>query len=368
MKLLKSFVPMLSAVAALFAGAASAADEKEDLLSRFDRELLTVMSGFAEARESGVASSFRQSYMKTFDKFISDANTLEGIITELGIGEDLNLATHTRNIRTAFQTPAQTAASGSSSNQKGNNRSSSGSAVSKANDPLSRMTGKSLSDYTGIGGASTSSSGSASAQSQSPAGFSFHMAGNAVQTLSSLGFGLRNGKYSVSPRYRRILPYLELKRDVEYFNTSYEHFDTLISNQVWRSDFEKRLKRMNKLAVQVQPVYRAYFPNRTLSIGAETERLARVYSKFVEYVRATEQAEAAKKRNQEDSRSAFDQIRQSNIPDKGLILKDYDTAAAHFAEIFADMDSVDWTANQFSADGPSAGKDDEAKASAKKAD
>ena len=351
MKRLNLLVPILTAVAALFAGTASAADEKEDILARFDRELLTVMSGFAEARESGVSSAFRQEYLSTFDKFVKDANTLQGIVVELGIGEDLNLATHARNIRTAFQTPAQTAATGSSSNQKGNNKSSSGSAVSKSNDPLSRMTGKSLSEYTGVGGTSTSSSGSSSAQNQSPAGFSFHMAGNAVQTLSSLGFGLRSGKYSVSPRYRRILPYLELKRDVEYFNASYEHFDSLIEIGVWRTDFEKRLKRMSKLAAQVQPVYRAYFPDKSVSLSAEAERLTRVYNKFIEYVKAVAQAEQQSSRMNSNT-NAFNQIRQSNIPDKGLILKDYDTAATHFAEFFADMDSIDWTVNPFSESGP----------------
>ena len=354
MKRLKLFVPILAAAAALFAGTLSAADEKEDILARFDRELLTVMSGFAEARESGVSSAFRQEYLSTFDKFVKDANTLQGIVVELGIGEDLNLATHARNIRTAFQTPAQTASSGSSSNQKDRNgRTSSGSAAAKASDPLSRMTGKSLSEYTGIGGAS--SSGSASAQNQSPAGFSFHMAGNAVQTLSSLGFGLRSGKYSVSPRYRRILPYLELKRDVEYFNASYEHFDSLIEIGVWRTDFEKRLKRMSKLAAQVQPVYRAYFPNKSVSLSAEAERLTRVYNKFIEYVKAVAQAEQQSSRLNANT-SAFDKVRQSNIPDKGLILKDYDTAASHFAEFFADMDSIDWTVNPFSESGPA--KDD----------
>ena len=360
MKRLNLLVPILTAVAALLAGTASAADEKEDILARFDRELLTVMSGFAEARESGVSSAFRQEYLSTFDKFVKDANTLQGIVVELGIGEDLNLATHARNIRTAFQTPAQTAASGSSSNQKGNSKSSSGSAVSKANDPLSRMTGKSLSEYTGIGGASPS--GSASAQSQSPAGFSFHMAGNAVQTLSSLGFGLRSGKYSVSPRCRRILPYLELKRDVEYFNASYEHFDSLIEIGVWRTDFEKRLKRMSKLAAQVQPVYRAYFPDKSVSLSAEAERLTRVYNKFIEYVKAVAQAEQQSSRLNENN-SAFDKVRQSNIPDKGLILKDYDTAASHFAEFFADMDSIDWTVNPFSESGPA--QDDMVKLPAK---
>lgn len=365
MKRLNLLVPILTAVAALLAGTASAADEKEDILARFDRELLTVMSGFAEARESGVSSAFRQEYLSTFDKFVKDANTLQGIVVELGIGEDLNLATHARNIRTAFQTPAQTATtSGNSSNQKDrNSRTSSGSAAAKASDPLSRMTGKSLSEYTGIGGAS--SSGSSSAQNQSPAGFSFHMAGNAVQTLSSLGFGLRSGKYSVSPRYRRILPYLELKRDVEYFNASYEHFDSLIEIGVWRTDFEKRLKRMSKLAAQVQPVYRAYFPDKSVSLSAEAERLTRVYNKFIEYVKAVAQAEQQSSRMNSNT-NAFDKVRQSNIPDKGLILKDYDTAASHFAEFFADMDSIDWTVNPFSESGPA--KDDMIKLPAKASD
>ena len=48
--------------------------------------------------------------------------------------------------------------------------------------------------------------------------------------------------------------------------------------------------------------------------------------------------------------NAFNQVRQSGIPDKGLILKDYDTAASHFAEFFADMDSIDWTVKPFSAE------------------
>lgn len=365
MKRLKQIVPILTAVAALFAGTVSAADEKDDILARFDRELLMVMSGFAEARESGVSSAFRQEYLGTFDAFVKDANTLQGIVVELGIGEDLNLATHARNIRAAFNAPVQTAtaASGSSSNQKDRNKSSSGSAVTKANDPLSRLTGQSLSEYAGVGGGRTSSSGSASAQSQTPAGFSFHMAGSAVQTLSSLGFGLRSGKYSVSPRYRRILPYLELKRDVEYFNTSYEHFDSLIEIAVWRNDFEKRLKRMTRLAAQVQPVYRAYFPDKSVSIGTEAERLARVYNKFVEYVRAVAQSEQQSSRLNSTNSNAFDQVRQSNIPDKGLILKDYDTAAARFADFFADMDSIDWTVNPFSESGPE--KDDAVKLPAK---
>ena len=358
MKLPKTFVTMLTAAIVLFSGAASAAQEKEDLLARFDRELLIVMSGFAEAHESGVSSAFRQEYLGTLERFVSDANTLQGIINELGIGEDLAPATHARNIREAFQAPVQSA-SPSSTTKKNQQKDS----AAKANDPLSRMTGKSLSEYNGLGSQTGTGSGG-TVMTRMPAGFSFHMAGNVVQTLSSLGFGLRNGKYSVSPRCRRILPYLELKRDVEYFNTSYEHFDTLISNPVWRPDFEKRLKRMSRLAIQVQPVYRAYFPDKSLSIGAEVERLTKVYNKFVEYVKATQQAEQANTRL--GGNSAFDQVRQSNIPDKGLILRDYRAAAARFAEIFADMDSVDWTVSPFSEKGPAAEKDDEVKLPAKK--
>ena len=345
---LKSFVPMLAAVAALFSGVLSAADEKDDLLARFDRELLIVMSGFSEARNSGVGSAFRQEYIGTLDKFISDANTLQGLVTKLEIGEDLNLATHARNIRTAFQAPVQSQPAADT--QKDSKKKSN---VAKANDPISRITGRSLSDYAGL----ESAGGTASASQGQSAGFSFHMAGNAVQTLSSLGFGLRNGQYSVSPRYRRILPYLELKRDVEYFNASYEHFDTLVTIAPWRSDFEKRLKRMTRLAAQVQPVYRAYFPGKSVAVGTETERLARTYSRFLEYVKAVEQAEQANSRLS-DNKSAFDQVRQSSIPDKGLILRDYDTAASRLAEFFADMDSVDWTVEPFSEKGPSNSKDD----------
>ena len=346
MKRLRMFVPILAAAAALFACTASAADEKEDILARFDRELLIVMSGFAEARESAVSSSFRQNYISSLDRFVNDANSLQSIITDLGIGEDLSPATHARNIRTAFQAPVQTAAE--STNQKDKRKTNSN--VAKANDPLSRLTGKSLSEQTGVG----SSTGTASAQNQrSSAGFSFHLAGNAVQTLSSLGFAVRNGKYSVSPRCRNILPYLEFKRDVEYFNASYEHFDSLIEIPVWRADFEKRLKRMSRLAIQVQPVYRAYFPGKSVSATAEADRLARVYSRFVEYVKATENAQKATERTSNNT-SAFDQIRQSSIPDKGLILKDYDTAATKLAEFFADMDSVDWSVKPFSADSAAA--------------
>ena len=350
MKRLNLLVPVLAAVAALFAGTASAADEKEDILARFDRELLVVMSGFAEARESGVSSAFRQEYLGTFDRFVSDANTLQGIVTDLGIGEDLNLATHARNLRTAFQAPVQTAAETSSSQKDRNSRDRNKSSVAKQNDPLSRITGQSLSEYAGLG--SSGSAGSGAAQNRSSAGFSFHMAGNAVQTLSSLGFGLRSGKYSVSPRYRKILPYLEFKRDVEYFNASYEHFDSLIEIPVWRTDFEKRLKRMSRLAAQIQPVYRAYFPGKSVSAGTEADRLARVYNRFVEYVKAVDQAQQASSRLNDND--AFKQVRQSSIPDKGQILKDYDTAATRLAEFFADMDSVDWTVKPFSADGPAA--------------
>lgn len=349
MKHLKSFVPMLAAVAALFSGVLSAADEKEDLLARFDRELLIVMSGFSEACNSGVASPFRQEYLKSFDKFVSDAEALQAQATRLGIGEDLNLAAHARNIRAAFQTSSRNSGSSATpSNSKDKKKSN----VAKANDPLTRMTGKSLSEHAGL-----ETAGMATAtQNQTSVGFSFHMAGNAVQTLSSLGFGLRNGAYSVSPRFRSILPYLELKRDVEYFSASYEHFDTLITIAPWRSDFEKRLKRMSNLAVQVQPVYRTYFPGKTAVIGTEVSRLSGVYNKFVEYVRATQQAEQANSRLSD--KSAFDQVRQSNIPDKGVILRDYDTAASRFAEIFADMDSVDWTVNAFSEKKQSSSKND----------
>lgn len=356
------FVPILAAV--LFAGAVSAAEEKEDLLARFDRELLTVMSGFAEARESAVSSAFRQEYLGSFDRFISDANTLQGIITELGIGEDLNLASHARNLRNAFQAPLPAAESSSTQKDRNNSRDRNRSSVSKANDPLSRITGKSLSEYAGT--SSSGDTGSGLSQRQSSAGFSFHMAGSAVQTLSSLGFGLRSGKYSVSPRFRKILPYLEFKRDVEYFNASYEHFDSLIDIPVWRTDFEKRLKRMSKLAVQIQPVYRVYFPGKTFSISTEAERLARVYSRFVEYVKAVDQAQQASNRLNGNTSSAFDQVRQSSIPDKGAILKDYDTAANRLAEFFADMDSIDWTVKPFSTDASAA--DDTVKRPAKTSD
>lgn len=348
MKRSNLFVPILIAVAALFAGTASAADEKEDILARFDRELLIVMSGFAEARESTVSSSFRQSYISSLDRFVSDANTLEDIISDLGIGEDLRPGTHARNIRISFQEPVQNTTA-TTSNQKNGNKKSSRSNAAKANDPLSRLTGQSLSEYTGLG-----TSPITGTVNKSSAGFSFHMAGNTVQTLSSLGFAVRNGKYSVSPRHRNILPYLEFKRDFEYFNASYEHFDSLIEIQVWRTDFEKRLKRMTRLAIQIQPVYRAYFPDKTISATTEAERLSRVYSRFVEYVKAMEEAQKGSERLNENHK-AFDQVRQSSIPDKGLILKDYDIAATALAEFIADMDSVDWTVKPFSADVPPAG-------------
>ena len=140
---------------------------------------------------------------------------------------------------------------------------------------------------------------------------------------------------------------------MDYFNASYEHFDSLIEIPVWRTDFEKRLKRMTNLAIRIQPVYRAYFPGKTLSATTEAERLSRVYSKFIEYVKATENAQKDSERLN-DNHKAFDQIRQSSIPDKGLILKDYDTAASKLAEFFADMDSIDWSVKPFSADASAA--------------
>ena len=347
MKLLKSFIPLLTAVA-LFSGALYAADEKEDILSRVDRDLLLLMSGFAEAHESTVTAPFRRQYQNALDRFMSDTESLQGFINELGIGEDLNVATHARYILSALQEPIQTETKTSSSPSKSTSKNKNQSSTAKANDPFSRMTGQSLSELTGGGDSTDSAAGTWNRMS---AGFSFHMIGNAIQTLSSLGFGLRNGKYSVSPKYRRILPYLELKRDVEYFNASYEHFDSLIGTGVWRSDFEKRLKRMTKLAAKVQPVYNAYFPGKTFTVSTEAERLTSVYSRFVGYVKAVEQARKEQDRLS-DTTNAFGQIRQSSIPDKGLILRDYDTAASHFAEFFAEMDSVDWTSNPFSSEGP----------------
>lgn len=343
MKRLNLFVPVLAAATALFAGTVSAADEKEDILARFDRELLLVMSGFAEARESGVSSSFRQSYLSSLDRFVSDANTLQKTIQDLGIGEDLNPATHARNIRIAFQTPIQNTAA-TSSNQKSGNKKNSKSSAAKTSDPATRLTGQSLNEFTGLGTSPVTGT-----VNQSPAGFSFHMAGHTVQTLSSLGFAVRNGKYSVSPRYRNILPYLEFKRCAEYFNISYEHFDTLIENTAWRTDFEKCLKRMSKLASKIQPVYRAYFPDKTISASTEAERLSLVYSRFVEYVKASEDARKAREHLNEDH-AGFEKVRQAQIPDKGQILKDYDTAASKLAEFFSDMDSIDWTVKPFSAD------------------
>ena len=354
MKRLNLLVPILTAVAALFAGTASAADEKEDILARFDRELLTVMSGFAEARESNASSTFRLDYQNTLEKFVQDANTLQNVVVELGIGEDLNLTTHARNLRSAFLVPVRlqlpiNTVPGTATNQKNqkNNNKSSGSSVKKANDPLSNMTGKSLSEHAGT---MMDSAGFSSTQNQMSTGFSFRMAGNAIQTLSSLGFGVRNGKYSVSPRYRRILPYLELKRDIEYYIASCEHFDSLLEVSVWRIDFEKRLSRMSKLAAQIQPIYRVYFPNKSGSITTEVDRLSRVYKRYIEYLRASKQAETQSNKNINSSK--FDQVRTTKVPDKGLILKDYDTAVAYFTDFFADMDSVDWTVNPFSESGP----------------
>jgi len=342
MKFLKTLPSLLTALLlSLAAFPAAGADEPENLLGRFDRELLTVMSGFAAARDTGVSSSFRQNYLSTLDKFVSDAAALQDIASELGIGEDLNLAVHARTIRESLQIPPKSAAE--NSKQKDNKKKSN---VAKANDPLSRITGASLSEYAGLGGGS----GSAASGAQLRAGFAFRMAGNAVQTLSSLGFGLRNGKYSVAPRYRRILPYLELKRCVEYFNASYENFDTLTANSLWKSDFEKRLKRMSSLAATVQPVYGAAFPSKAITISTETERLASVYRRYLEYVKAVEQANETNSRLSNTSNTAFGQIRQSNIPDKGAILHDYDTAATRLAQVFADMDSVDWTVHPFSAE------------------
>jgi len=345
MKFLKALPPLLAALLLSLAAVPSfAADEQESLLERFDRELLTVMSGFSTARESRVSLSFRQSYLSTLDRFVSDAAALQEIATELGIGEDLNLAAHARTIRESFQAQPKTAPA--DDKQKDSKKKASN--VAKANDPISRITGASLSDSVGIG--STVSSSGSSAQFH--AGFAFRMAGNAVQTLSSLGFGLRNGKYSVAPKYRRILPYLELKRCVEYYNASYENFDTLSANALWKSDFERRLKRMTRLASTVQPVYGAVFPGKNVSISTETERLASVYRRYLEYVNAVERANKSGSQKE----SAFDQIRQSNIPDKGAILHDYDVAATRLAAVFADMDSVDWTTRPFSANQTEAAK------------
>jgi len=343
MKFPKTLPSLLTALMlSLAAFPVAGADEPENLLERFDRELLTVMSGFAVAREAGVSSAFRQNYLSSLDKFVSDAAALQDIASELGIGEDLNLAVHARAIRESLQIPPKSTSD--DSKQKDNKKKSN---VAKANDPISRITGTSLSEYTGLGGGS---SGSTSSGPQLHAGFAFRMAGNAVQTLSSLGFGLRNGKYSVAPRYRRILPYLELKRCVEYYNASYENFDTLTANSLWKSDFEKKLKRMSKLAATVQPVYGAAFPSKAITISTETERLAGVYRRYLEYVKAVEQANEANSRLSNSGNTAFGQIRQSNIPDKGAILHDYDTAATRLAQVFADMDSVDWTVQPFSAD------------------
>ena len=345
MKFLKTLPSLMTALLlSLAAFPAAAADEQEDLLQRFDRELLTVMSGFSAAREAGVSSSFRQNYLSTLDKFVNDAVTLQEIASELGIGEDLNLATHARAIRESLQTQPKSAQGDSKTKDSDKKKSN----VTKANDPISRITGSSLSEYAGLGGGSSGRTGSGQ---QLRAGFAFRMAGNAVQTLSSLGFGLRGGKYSVAPRYRRILPYLELKRCVEYFNASCENFDTLTANPLWKSDFEKKLKRMSKLASTVQPVYSAAFPSKAIAISTETERLAGVYRRYLEYVKAVEQASEANSRLSESGgNSAFGQLRQSNIPDKGAILQDYDTAATRLAQVFADMDSVDWTTHPFSAE------------------
>lgn len=352
MKYPKTFLPAILAVsAALFSGPAFSANEKDDILARFDRELLIVMSGFASAREASASSAFRQEYTGSLNKFISDANTLQEVAVKLGIGEDLNLSEHARNIRSAFQAPVQST-NNASSDTKQKQKEKKQSPTQKANDPLYNFTGKSLSEQTGLG----KSTGTSIQYQQTPVGFSFHMAGNAIQTLSSLGFGLRNGKYSVSSNYRNILPYLELKRDVEHFNVSCEHFDTLVEIPAWRSDFEKRLKRMARLAIQIQPVYKAYFPGKTFSISTEAERLALVYSKYLEYVKATEQAEQANSRRSHNT-EAFDQVRRNNIPDKGAILREYDTAADRFAEFFADMDSIDWTSNAFSEKKQAAPKD-----------
>jgi len=344
MKFLKLFLTSLATLVVLFPLTAYSADEK-DVLTRFDEELLVVMSGFAMAREESASSSFRQEYMGIFDKFLSDASLLQRIVSELGIGEDLNIAVHARNIRNAFQVPLPTAAPAKETKQKDKKK----APATKSNDPIYNLTGRSLSEQ--IGGSTSTSS----QQNQMPAGFSFRMAGNAVQTLSQLGFGLRNGNYSVSSKYRRILPYLELKRDVEYFNVSYEHFDSLIGLAVWRSDFEKRLKRMARLAAQIQPVYRAYFPGKSISVETEANRLSLVYTRYKEYVQAVEKAEEANNRKSNNT-AIFDQVNKPNIPDKGLILRDYDTAASKFAVFFADMDSIDWTSNPFSEKGP-AGKD-----------
>lgn len=351
MKHLKTFLPTILAVlASLFSGTAYSADEKDDLLIRFDRELLTIMSGFAAAREEPQSSAFRQEYTGALNRFISDAATLQEIAVKLGIGEDLDLGVHARNIRNAFQEPVRTETS-TSANTKQNKKKNNG--PKEAINPIYGLTGKTLSEQTGFWESSDGNSGSVSIQrSQTPAGYSFRMAGNAVQTLSQLGFGLRNGKYSVSPKYRRILPYLELKRDVEYYNVSYEHFDTLISVPAWRNDFDKRLKRMVKLAIQIQPVYRTYFPRKSISLGGEAERLARVYAKFIEYVKAVEQSEQESLRGSNNT-ATYNQASRTTIPDRGAILRDYDTAASRFAEFFADMDSIDWTANEFSGNGSS---------------
>ena len=341
MKFMKAFQPLLAAILlSLAAFPAAAADEQGNLLERFDREFLVVMSGFASARAAGVSSAFRQNFLSSLDQFSTDAAALQGIISELGIGEDLNLATHARTIRESFQVQSQgqTKPIEVKDNKKKSN-------TSKANDPFSRMMGTSLGEYAAGLGTGTST--------PFQAGFAFHMTGNAIQTLSSLGLAVRNGKYSVAPQYRKILPYLEFKRCVEYYNASYENFDTLTRNPLWQSDFERRLRRMSRLAAIVQPVYIAVFPGKAVTITAENDRLASVYRRYLEYVKAVEEANKTSSRlGNSGTNSAFTQIRQANIPDKGAILRDYDTAASKLAAVFADMDSIDWTTRPFSAEQP----------------
>ena len=103
-------------------------------------------------------------------------------------------------------------------------------------------------------------------------------------------------------------------------------------------------------------MYNANFPGKNVSLSAETERLNSVYRKYLDYVKAVEQANQTNSRLGSGNSSAFGQIRQANIPDKGAILHDYDVAASRLAAVFADMDSVDWTTRPFSANPAGADK------------
>lgn len=227
---------------------ASAADSSGDtaLLDRFENSLMDVMAMFEVAHDSSAGSDMRKMFNDALTDLQAQASALQKAIDPLNLGQDIAPVAHVGQVGSAFRM--------SSLNMlQQETRTSSPSKNSKLDNALSDKL--------------SMTSGGGSMNFSERSGMIFRLLSNDVQALRELDFRMRSGRYSVSPQYTHILPYLEFKREYLNFRMNFSQIERLRDDRNWVNDQEKILIRMKSLAGKIQPVFHAYCPEESKSVS-----------------------------------------------------------------------------------------------------